>query len=262
MGRLNESFETLRARRELALIAYQTAGFPALDESLRCVETMARSGADIVELGVPFSDPMADGPTIQYSSQVALTNGVSLRGIIDRLRGIDVGQPVVLMSYLNPLLAYSGSAEPEALFADLRGAGVAGMIVPDMPVEEADAWALVARRHEAPLVFMLAPTSTDERIRQVAERTDAFIYAVSLMGVTGARRSLGESLPGFLERIRSVTDKPVVVGFGISTPEHIRTVRGLADGVIVGSRLVEAVRDGEDLGGIIRELKEATRTTG
>lgn len=253
--KLAEVFARCRKRDELVFMPYQTAGYPSLDESIANLHVLAERGADVLELGIPFSDPMADGPTIQFSSQAALEAGVTLWAVLNRLKSEELAAPIVLMSYLNPLLAYNR----ERLFAELRAAGIAGLIVPDLPVEESDEWLVDARRAGVSLIFLLAPTSTEERIRQVAERTGAFIYAVSLTGTTGSRAALFEGLPAFLERIRSATDKPIVVGFGISTPEHVRALHGKADGVIVASRLIDAIRRREDWAELASSLKAATR---
>ncbi len=252
---LREVFEPLRSRDELAFVPYQTAGFPTLADSLANLRTLADCGADMLEVGVPFSDPMADGPTIQASSQVALEQGVRLADVLAGMRGLDVRCPRVMMSYLNPLMRYGR----EKLLADMQAAGVCGLIVPDLPLEEADAWLVAARARGISLVFLVAPTSTDERIARVAELTDGFIYAVSLTGTTGARRHLPPGLPAFLERIRAITDQPVVVGFGIGAPEHVRALRGKADGVVVASRIIDAIRGGEDWVELAKDLKAATR---
>ncbi len=251
---IRETFEKLRSRDELAFIPYQTAGFPTLDESLRNLQLLAEHGADLLEIGIPFSDPIADGPTIQYSSHVALDNGVRLKDVLTALGQLELPCPLVMMSYLNPLMAHGR----ERLFADMRAAGISGLIVPDLSLEEADEWLAAARACDISIVFLLAPTSTDERIRRIAELTDGFIYAVSLTGTTGARRALPAGLPNFLNRIRAVTDKPIVVGFGISAPEHVRALRGQADGVVVASRIIDAIRRGDEWTGLVESLKAAT----
>lgn len=250
---IHETFEKLHGRGELAFMPYQTAGFPTLTDSLANLRTLADCGADLLEVGIPFSDPMADGPTIQYSSHAALDKGVTLRAILAALRDFDLPCPLVMMSYLNPLMAYG-----DDLFADMQAAGISGLIVPDLALEEAEQWLTPARENGVSIVFLLAPTSTDERIRIAAEMTDSFIYAVSLTGTTGARDALFSGLPKFLGRIRAVTDKPIVVGFGISTPEHVRALHGQADGVVVASRLIEAIRRGDEWTGLAKELKAAT----
>ncbi len=252
---LRETFETLRRRDELAFMPYQTAGFPTLEQSIDNLRLLAAHGADLLEIGIPFSDPIADGPTIQYASQVALQNGTRLRDALAALRRVELPCPLVLMSYLNPLMAY----DRDKLLADLQAARISALIVPDLSLEEAGEWLDAVREHGISIVFLLAPTSTDERIRRAAELTDDFIYAVSLTGTTGARDALHAGLPKFLGRIRAVTDKPVVVGFGISAPEHMRALRGLADGAVVASRIIDAIRRGDEWIGLVESLKAATR---
>ena len=253
---IRETFLHLRQKGEMALIPYLTAGYPTLVDSMAHVRLMAEHGADIIEIGVPFSDPIADGPTIQYSSQVALRQGVTVHDILSALHRIDVPLPIVLMSYLNPLLAYGR----ERLLGDMREAGVCGLIVPDLPLEEAQEWVEGSKANGISLVGMVAPTSTDERIEAIARHCDAFIYCVSVTGITGVRRDLHPGLEQLLTKVKSITDTPVAVGFGISNPEQIRALRGKADGVVVGSRLIEAVRNGESLADLIENLKDATRS--
>lgn len=261
-AQLAAAFERLRPRRELAFMPYQTAGYPSLAASLDNLATLEQLGADILELGAPFSDPMADGPTIQFSSQSALATGVSLRQTLTALTQRAFTSPLVLMSYLNPLWALAGRATTglDALFARCAESRIAGVIIPDLPLDEADEWLNAARRYGLALIFLLAPTSSEARIAAVAERSDAFIYAVSLTGVTGARGALSAALPAFLERIRRISDKPVVVGFGIAAAEQIRELRGRADGVVVASRIIEAMRRNEAWAPLARELKDATRS--
>lgn len=254
MGTIAAVFTKLRERGELALIPYLTAGYPTMERWARDTQRVVEAGADLLEVGIPFSDPIADGPTIQHASHEALLAGATLRRVLGMLERTDTGVPRVVMSYLNPLLALG-----DELFPALRAAGVAGLIVPDLPVDESAAWGEAADRHEVCLIHLAAPTSTRERLRRIALWSRGFIYAVSLTGTTGARSELPAELPGFLARIREWTRTPVVVGFGISQPAQVRALRGQAEGVVVGSRLVEAIRAGEDLGGLVRSLKEATR---
>jgi tryptophan synthase alpha chain len=247
-------FARLRERGELALIPYLTAGFPSMESWAQDMRRVVEAGADLLEVGIPFSDPIADGPTIQHASHVALQAGTTLRGVLGVLERTMAGVPTVVMSYLNPLLALG-----EELFPALRAAGVAGLIVPDLPVDESAGWCEAADRQAVCLIHLAAPTSTEERLRRIAQRSRGFIYAVSLTGTTGARSELPAGLPDFLARIRAWTRTPVVVGFGISQPAQVRALRGRADGVVVGSRLVDAIRSGEDLAELVRNLKEATR---
>ncbi|MCH7838881.1 MAG: tryptophan synthase subunit alpha [Planctomycetes bacterium] len=255
--KIDETFARLRQRRETALIPYVTGGYPTLDDSMEHLGVMASHGADLLEVGVPFSDPIADGPTIQHASETALAEGVTLDGILTALGQVKIEQPIVLMSYLNPLLAYGRNR----LFSAVQKARISGVIVPDLPVEEADDWRLAAQAADVSLIGLAAPTSTDERIRAIVRQCSGFLYCVSLTGTTGMRADLAPELDGWLARIKRYTDLPLAVGFGISKPEHIRALYGKADGVIVGSRIIDAIRRGEDLAGLIQTLKEATRST-
>lgn len=250
------AFEQTRARDELALLCYLTAGFPTLADSMRHIATAATSGADLIEVGIPFSDPIADGPTIQHASHVALHNGITLRRTLAALREHRIDRPLVIMSYLNPLLAYGR----EAMLADMVAANARGLIIPDLPAEESDEWRAACRQSGVALVQLAAPTSSEARLAFIGERSDGFVYAVSVAGITGLRRSLPEGLGVFLERVRRVSRTPVAVGFGISSADHVRSLCGKADGVIVGSRLIECIRENGDLGAAVRELKAATRS--
>lgn len=267
MGRIEETFRRLRQRGERALIPYLTAGDPGLDLTRQLVEEAAARGADLIELGLPFSDPLADGPTIQRASQRALAQGVSLAKILPvvaSLRG-RVAAPLVLMSYLNPLHRYGLEAAVRAL----AQAGFDGLIVPDLPLEEGLPFARLAASAGLDLIPLAAPTSGPERLGLIARRARGFIYLVALTGVTGERAELPPDLLRQIRELRAVTAKPICVGFGLSTPEHVREVARWADGAIVGSaivRLVEAQRGEPTLvsrvGGFIAALKAATRDGG
>jgi len=220
---------------------YFTLGYPDPPTSVEIIEAIARSGADLIELGVPFSDPLADGPTIQHSTQVALEHGMSLARCLEltgSLRARGVTQPLLLMSYVNPILAYG----VERFAADAAHAGADGCIVPDLPPEEAGPLEAACAAHDLALAYLLAPTSTPERICLICEHASGFIYLVSTAGVTGARDGLPPGLDAFIGRVRAVAEAPLAVGFGIATPEQARAVGQLADGVIVGSALINAVR--------------------
>lgn len=253
---IKAKLEEVRGRGEMALIPYLTAGYPSLEESLIHLNTISDNGADLIELGVPFSDPIADGPTIQHASHVALQARVSLRRVLDALRSVPLRQPLILMSYLNPLMC----DERRMLLANMRRAGVVGLIVPDLPLEEVDDWLAAARAEDIAMILMASMTSTDARVREIGLRTDAFVYAISVTGTTGTRSVLDDGLGVFLQRVRRVAGKPVVVGFGISTPEHVRALYGQADGVVVGSRIVAAIQAQEDLATLVRTFKDATRS--
>jgi tryptophan synthase alpha chain len=236
---LETMFAATRAAGRAAFLPYYPIGYPRYEDSLAAIEGMAAAGADGFEIGVPFSDPLADGPTIQAATQVALEQGTTVRRCIEavrELRSRGVTQPMLLMSYLNPILAYG----PEHFVQDALAAGADGLIVPDLPPEEADVLAPHCAAAGLALVFFLAPTSSPERIRLVGAAATGFIYAVSVTGVTGARTDLPPDLVDFIGRVRAETDRPLVLGFGISRPAHVRQVSGLLDGFIVGSALVRA----------------------
>ncbi len=205
----------------------------------------ADNGADINELGIPFSDPLADGPTIQHSTQVAVQNGVTLANCLAgletlRQRGITI--PLILMGYINPILAYG----LEQFVSDAFSVGAHGFIIPDLPPDEAAPLQTLCREKSLALNFLLAPNSPEDRIKLVTEQTTGFVYLVSIMGTTGARQELPKDLQDFAARVRMYTDKPIAVGFGISTPEQAQAVGKIADGVIVGSALIKAVTNAPD----------------
>jgi tryptophan synthase alpha chain len=248
LSRIAETFARLRAEKRRGFIPFITAGDPTLDETRQLILELARAGAGIIELGVPFSDPMADGPTIQRSSERALRRGVGVADVLavvaDARRETDV--PVVLFSYYNPLLQYGA----ERLCQDARRAGVDGMLVTDLAPEEAVDFAATLRAHTLDPIFLVAPTSTDARLRLVAERASGFIYAVSRAGVTGVQKESSTQAERLVERVRAVTDLPVAVGFGISTREQVADVWRYADAAVVGSAIVseiEKLGDAPDL---------------
>lgn len=245
-GRLSiqTAFQATRQQNCAALMPYYTLGYPDRATSLDVIEAIAPY-SDLLELGVPFSDPLADGPTIQHSTQVALQNGTTLTDclqMVGELRQRGMTTPVLLMGYLNPFMAYG----LDNLMADAVAAGVQGFIVPDLPPEEADEMEALAAAAGLVLVHFLAPTSSATRIDNVTQRATGFIYLVSLTGVTGARSSLHSDLAAFVERVRAKANVPLAIGFGISTPEQAAAVGRMADGVIVGSALINAVNRAEN----------------
>lgn len=252
---LRDLFAAARAQRRAAFLPYYPIGYPTYDASLDAIEAMAAAGVDGFEIGMPFSDPLADGPTIQVATQVALENGITARRCLEavrELRGRGVRQPMLLMGYLNPILAYG----PERFAQDAADAGACGLIVPDLPPDEADGLASACERAGLALIFFLAPTSSAARIKLVAERARGFIYLVSVTGVTGARAELPSGLADFIARVRAQTDQPLVLGFGISQPAQARMMNGLVDGFIVGSALVRAGSQGVDA---VRDLAARLR---
>jgi tryptophan synthase alpha chain len=251
MSRIAETFARLKQENRAALMPYVMVGFPERESALDLVPALEQAGADLFELGVPFSDPLADGATVQRAGERALANGVNVQFCLETvaaLRARGVRAPLVLMGYVNPFLRY-GFAR---LAADAAAAGADGLIIPDLPPEEAAECQAVCRANGLDLIFFAAPTTPDDRLAEIAQMASGFIYCVSLAGVTGARRDLSADLPAFLARVRRHTDLPLVVGFGISRAEHVRQVGAIADGAIVGSALV----------GAIEELAPAERVTG
>lgn len=245
VDRLRSIFESCRAEARAALILYYPAGFPDIPQSLKVLEGLACSGADILEIGMPFSDPLADGPTIQAASQQALAAGITTRACLDaavHLRRLSPSKGLVMMGYLNPIVAYG----MERWVEDAAAAGVDGVILPDLPPEEADEFQSLCEAHGLANIYLISPATPLERARQIAERAQGFIYLVSLTGVTGARQRLPDGLEEFVRRSRQITTLPLAVGFGISTPEQARMVGQLADGVIIGSALIDTVRRAED----------------
>jgi tryptophan synthase alpha chain len=248
-------FEKAKAQNRAAFLPYFPIGYPTYAASLDAIIAMAEAGVDGFEIGIPFSDPLADGPTIQAATQIALENGTTVKSCLDavrELRARGVTQPMLLMGYLNPLLTYGA----EQFVRDTKAAGADGLIIPDLPPEEAHLFANVCAQEGLALVFFLAPTSTPERIALVGQKATGFIYVVSLTGVTGARTELPAGTKEFVARVREHTDQPLVMGFGISTPEHARLMNGLVDGYIVGSALVKAGKEGIKA---VRELAAALR---
>ena len=239
MSRIAQTFARLKAEGKTAFMPFVTMGFPELDTTAELVPALAEAGADLFELAVPFSDPTAEGPTIQKSSFRALENGVTIEKCFEMARQIrrKTDAPILFMGYFNPVFAYG----VEKYVAECAANGIDGLIIPDLPPEEAAELLAACRRAGLDLVSMVAPTSTDERIRAAVANASGFIYCVSLAGVTGARSALPEYLPEFLGRVRAQTDLPLVLGFGISKPEHVAQVRGLVDGAIVGSALVDVL---------------------
>jgi tryptophan synthase alpha chain len=263
-----DRFDELKSEGEGALVPFITAGDPDLDFTGKLIERLVSAGADLIELGVPFSDPLADGPSIQASSQRALNGGTTISRILDLVsaRGsVAHSCPIVLMTYYNPVLQFG---LPE-FAARCRSVGVSGIIVSDLPPEEAADWIGCARAEELDTIFLLAPTSTQERVLAAAEAATGFVYCVSRTGVTGARPKLPPELSGLVARIRSATKRPICIGFGISTPAHVRAVCSIADGAVVGSALIDTIAQAGSpddalarAESFVAELKRATRGTG
>jgi tryptophan synthase alpha chain len=239
MSRIASTFRRLGKTNEAALIPYVTVGYPSLDLTRHILPIIARQGADLIELGIPFSDPLADGATVQRASHAALEAGVTVADCMsvaaEARRSNEV--PLLFMSYYNPIHRYG----LDRFAQDAAASGVDGLIIPDLPPEEASAIKAACDAVGIDLIFLVAPTSTDERISRVVEMASGFIYCVSLVGVTGARSELGASVGELIERVRKYTDLPLVVGFGISKPEQVEQVASIADGAVVGSALVNLI---------------------
>jgi tryptophan synthase alpha chain len=239
MSRIGAMFARLRAERRLGLIAYLTVGYPRLDDTPSLVEAAVQSGADAIELGIPFSDPLADGRTIQAASQVALKGGVTVAGALEAAtaarRRTDV--PLLFMTYLNPILAFG----LERFCRAAAAAGVDGLIVPDLPPTESAGLRRAADASQIDVVFFVAPTSSEAGIAAACRAATGFMYCIAVTGVTGARAELDPALLPLIESVRRHTTLPIVVGFGISKPEHLAALTGKADGVIVASALLDAI---------------------
>ncbi len=243
MSRIGRKFREIMKGGGKAFIPYIMAGDPNLGRTVELIRILEDCGADIIELGVPFSDPLADGPTIQKAAQRALAEGVTLHKVIDLVAGLRKHSqvPFVLMTYYNPIFKYG----EERFVRDASGAGVDGIIVPDLPPEEAGTILSYSRKSDFDIIFLIAPTSTEGRISKVAKSSRGFIYYVSITGITGSKLSMDSSISSHVSKIRSLSGKPIAVGFGISTPEEASEVARFADGVIVGSAIVKKVSDSD-----------------
>ncbi|HBE78203.1 MAG TPA: tryptophan synthase subunit alpha [Firmicutes bacterium] len=249
-----QKFADLRQNKKKAFIPYIMAGDPGLDRTVQLIELLAANGADLIEVGVPFSDPVADGPVIQQAGVRSLQNGCTFDKILASIKKVTpyIDTPLILMMYYN-MIFQKGF---QKFFESVKIAGCTGLIIPDLPPDEAAELRPLAEEYQIGLNFLVAPTSSDERIRLAAEASTGFLYAVSLKGVTGMRSSLPPELPQFVSKIKSLTDKPVAVGFGIATAEQAKMVAGLADGVIVGSAIVKAAASDPELSEVKRLVRE------
>jgi tryptophan synthase alpha chain len=260
--RIDEAFAAARARGGAALMPYLMAGFPTLAESLAIGEACVGAGADLLELGVPYSDPLADGPVIHEAGTRALAAGASVAGVLEVARGLAQSVPVVLMCYAN--MVYAPGVE--AFVQRLAQTGACGLIVPDLPLEEAGEVHAACEASGLALVALVAPTTPPERLSAIGARASGFLYAVSVVGTTGERAALQDSFAAVIERAKATTTVPVALGFGISTPEQARQAAAAgADGVIVGTRLVRAAAEAEEpaaaVGAVVAELADGLAST-
>ena len=246
----------LRARGDLKLVAYMMAGHPTAKRSIDVGKRLAGSGIAALEIGIPHSDPLADGPVIQRAGQVALEHGMTVSGALDVAKAVGAeGVPVVLMTYINPVLSY----DPRKFSAEAAQAGVAGVIVPDLPIEEAEPVTGWLRSAALDTIFMVAPTTPPDRITAVCSHSSGFVYCVTVTGITGARKELPDGMPALLKEVKKRTSLPVAAGFGISRQEHMKALRGHADAAVVGSAIVDEIERGGDGVALVRELLKACR---
>jgi len=257
MTRIGKLFESLKRDSRKGLIAYLTAGDPSPDRTPALVEAMVRGGADLIELGVPFSDPIADGPVIQRAGYRALQAGTTLACVVEIARQIRAASevPLLLFTYLNPVLRYG----LERLAADAQAAGIDGCLLTDASVEEAHEYTGAMHRHGLDTVFLAAPTSTPRRLKLVAEYSTGFVYLVSRTGVTGERDSLSNAVAPLVSDMRAATDLPLAVGFGISRPEHVAELGKLVEAVVVGSAFVRLIEQNADNPSLEIQLESFTR---
>jgi tryptophan synthase alpha chain len=242
--------------KDLKLVAYIMGGHPNRKRSIEVGKRLAASGIAALEIGIPHSDPLADGPVIQRAGQMALEHGMTVQGCLEVAAEIATeGTPIVLMSYINPILAY----DPRKFAAEAAQAGVAGVIVPDLPVEESEPVAGWLRSASLDTIFMVSPTTSSHRVQSICEHSSGFVYCVTVTGITGARKDLPSGMKELIEQVKSHTKLPVAAGFGISRPEHMKALRGIADAAAVGSAIVAEIDKGKDPVPLVKELLKACR---
>ena len=254
MNRIEHKFKTLKKSEKKAFIAFITAGYPNLDTTRRLVLEFDKIGVDIIELGVPFSDPLADGPIIQEASGGALKKGITLGKILELVKELrkETEIPICLMSYYNPIFCFND----EKFCQKAKESGADGVIIPDLPPEEGRGFIQFANKAHLDTIFFLSPTSTVERIKLVAAVSKGFIYYVSLTGVTGSRQMLPHDLVKNLKLIKKYTQKPVCVGFGVSRPEHLQQIYKIADGAIIGSAIVKKIKENIGRHDLVKRVAE------
>jgi tryptophan synthase alpha chain len=246
----------VRADKDLKLVAYIMAGHPNRKKSIEVGKRLAGSGIAALEIGIPHYDPLADGPVIQRAGQTALEQGMTVAGSLEVAAAIATeGIPIVLMTYINPILAF----DPRKFAAEAAQAGVAGVIVPDLPVEESEPVSGWLRSASLDTVFMVAPTTAEQRIASICEHSSGFVYCVTVTGITGARKELPVEMKDLIDNVRKHTKLPIAAGFGISRPEHLAALRGTADAAVVGSAIVDKIDKGSDPVTLVKELLRACR---
>lgn len=257
MNQVAETFAELKRNGRKALVPFFTAGYPNLNTCYDFARMALDSGADMLELGVPFSDPMADGPAIQYSSQVALDNGIRLKDILSLVSQLkkQYNQPIILMGYFNPLIAFG----VEPFLKKAAEVGVDGLIIPDLPVEEGEGFRRVCDRFGVASIFLVAPTSDRARIKKIEELSSGFVYAVSIAGTTGARGRFGKETYRYFASIKNILTRPFVIGFGISSPEMARAACRYADGAVIGSAFVDIYRESKTPAQALKKAKRFLR---
>ena len=258
MSRISDTFEELKAGGRRGLIPFVTAGHPDMATTRRLLSALQNAGADVIELGVPFSDPIADGPVIQRSSQQALGNGVTLKEILSLVAEVrsDLRVPIVLFSYVNPVLQFG----VENFARACAEAGVDGVLLSDLPLEEAGEITNTLSKNSVDLILLAAPTSSEQRLRMIAENARGFIYAVSRTGVTGTRDELSHQAKELVQRLRALTSLPVAVGFGISTADQVRQVWDYADAAVVGSAIVKEIEENADRPDLVEHVETFVRS--
>ena len=258
MNKIDNLFETKKKQGKTVFILYVTAGFPDMKTTEEIIPELEKSGADLIELGVPFSDPIADGPTIQKASAVALESGATLHKILQLVRRLrkKTEIPIVLFSAYNPFIAFN----QENLLREASSAGVDGILVPDLPPEEADELISLCDKKNLSHIFLVAPTTTPERTKTIVDKSSGFIYYISTRGVTGARKDLDKGILSHIRDLKKMTEKPVAVGFGISSPEHVRKLKKHTDGIIVGSALIRQIEKGKNRKERIQNACKFTRS--
>jgi tryptophan synthase alpha chain len=252
MNRIDKKFKDLKSRGKKAFIAFLTCGYPDIAATRKLVLEFDKAGVDIVELGVPFSDPIADGPVIQESSVKALSNKVTVDKVLALVKKLrrKTDIPLCAMTYYNPVFCFG----EERFLREAKKAGLDGLIIPDLPLEEAGSLLSLSRSYGIDMILFLAPTTSKERAKQIVKKAKGFIYYVSLTGVTGSRTALSADLGRNLKEIKKITDIPVCVGFGVSDPEHVRQVYKVADGAIVGSAIIQQIKANSGRRDLVQKL--------